>query len=81
MEDIRITETSEVGMSAILLGLIRGCPFRLFGAKVWQTDKYRSDKRQCYGQDPKWVVALIENSVCRCDEYNKYISIAIGIGG
>ena len=57
MEDIRITETSGVGMSAILLGLIRGCPFRLFGAKVWQTDKYRSDKRQCYGQDPKRAVA------------------------
>ena len=34
MEDIRITETSGVGMSAILLWLIRGCPFRLFGVKV-----------------------------------------------
>ena len=34
MEDIRITETSGVGMSAILLWLIRGFPFRLFGAKV-----------------------------------------------
>ena len=81
MENMRITETSEVGMSAILLGLIRGCPFRLFGAKVWQTDRHRSDKLQCYGQYPKRAVALIENSVCRCDDYTKYISTAIGIGG
>jgi len=33
-------------------------PFRLFGAEVWQTDRHRSDKRQCYGQDPRRVVAL-----------------------
>ena len=59
MEDIRITETSGVGMSAILLWLIRGFPFRLFGAKVWQMDKYRSDKLQCSGQDPKRATALI----------------------
>jgi len=56
MEDIRITETSGVGVSAILLWLIRGCPFRLFVAKVWQMDKYRSDKLQCSGQDPKRIV-------------------------
>ena len=61
MEEIRITETSGVGMSAILLWLIRGCPFRLFGAKVWQMDKYRSDKLQCSEQDPKRAVALISN--------------------
>ena len=69
MEDIRITETSGVGMSAILLWLIRGFPFRLFGAKVWQMDKYRSDKLQCSGQDQKRAVALTGNSVCRCDDY------------
>ena len=61
MEDIRIIETSGVGMSAILLWLIRGCPFRPFGVKVWQMDKHRSEKRQCYGQDPKRTVALIGN--------------------
>lgn len=33
MEDIRITETSGVGMSAILLLLISGNLFRLFGQK------------------------------------------------
>ena len=47
------TETSGVGLSAILLWLIWGSPFRLFGAKVWQTDRHRSDKRQYTRQDPK----------------------------
>ena len=55
--DRRTAETSGVGLSAILLWLISGCPFRLFGAKVWQTDRHRSDKRQCYGQDLRWAVA------------------------
>ena len=31
--------------------------YRLLGAKVWQTDKYRSDKRQCSGQNPRRVIA------------------------
>ena len=31
--------------------------FRLFGAEVWQTDRHRSDKRQCYGQDPRRIIA------------------------
>ena len=61
--DRRTAETSGVGLSAILLCLISGCLFRLFGAKVWQTDKHRSDKRQCYGQDPKRAIALIKLSV------------------
>ena len=51
--DRRTAETSEVGLSAILLWMISGCLFRLFGAKVWQMDKYRSDKLQCSGQDQK----------------------------
>ena len=49
---------SEVGLSAILLWMISACSFRVLGAEVWQTDKHRSDKRQCYGQDPKRAVAL-----------------------
>lgn len=49
---------SEVGLSAILLWMISACSFRVLGAEVWQTDRHRSDKRQCYGQDPRWVVAL-----------------------
>ena len=59
--DRRIPETSGVGLSAILLWLISDCPFRLFGAEVWQTDKHRSDKRQCNRQDPFGAVALIGN--------------------
>ena len=55
--DRRTAETSGVGLSAILLWLISGCPFRLFGAKVWQTDRHRSDKRQCYGQDQRRIIA------------------------
>lgn len=51
--DRRTDETSGVGLSAILLWLISGCQFRLFRTKVWQTDKHRSDKRQCTRQDPK----------------------------
>ncbi len=81
MAVIRITETSGVGMSAILFSWNKWLSVSAVRAKIWQTDKHRSDKRQCYGQDPKRAVALIGNSVCRCDDYNKYISIAIGIGG
>ena len=51
--DRRTAETSEVGLSAILIWQISGYPCQLFGAEVWQTDKHRFDKRQCTGQDPK----------------------------
>ena len=80
MEDIRITETSGVGMLAILLWLISGCPFRLFGAKVWQTDKHRSDKLQCTGQDPKRIVTWNGNYVYRCANYTWFVSKSIGLG-
>ena len=69
MADRRTAEASGVGLSAILIWQISGYPFQQFGAEVWQTDKHRSDKRQCIGQDPKRAVALIGNSVCRCDNY------------
>ena len=53
MADRRTAEASGVGLSAILIWQISGYPFQQFGAEVWQTDKHRSDKRQCIGQDPK----------------------------
>ena len=57
MADRRTAEVSEVGLSAILLWLISACSFRVLGAEVWQTDRHRSAKRQCYGQDPRLAVA------------------------
>ena len=57
MADRRTAETSGVGLSAILLWLTSGFPFRLFGAKICQTDEHRSDNRQ----DPFGAVALIGN--------------------
>ena len=48
---------SEVGLSARLLWLISACSFRVLGAEVWQTDRHRSDKRQCSGKDPRRIIA------------------------
>ena len=59
--DRRTVGASGVGLSSIMLLLISGNLFRLFGAKVWQMDKYLSDKLQCSEQDPKRAVALISN--------------------
>ena len=48
MADRRITETSGVGMSAILFSWNKSLTASAVRAKVWQTDKHRSDKLQCY---------------------------------
>ena len=73
--DRRTAETSGVGLSAILLWLISGCPFRLFGQKF--------DRRIGIGLTNDKVPDKLRNgqpleteSVCKCDNSTEYMSIS-----
>ena len=66
--DRRTAETSGVGLSAILLCLISGCPFRLFGQKFGRRigiglTNYNVPDKIRNGQP------LETESVYRCDNY------------